>query len=175
MFILELNDHLFPTSKTTCHVPRLLLQVRGTITTSSSSCSPWCSWEPGCSTVLSCVSDSPRLTQFCSGSGETHPPCCVCYFRRLDSLRAALRGAGPVGRGLRPGQLLSLGAQHLPAGLLPHMLVQLDPATAALPGARLNLSLCLHSDDLLCLRQCLLCSRGDRCFCLCGSRLPFSD
>lgn len=32
-------------------------QVRGTITSSSSSCSPSCWWEAGFSTVVSCVSD----------------------------------------------------------------------------------------------------------------------
>lgn len=36
----------------------VVFQVRGTITTSSSSCSPSCWWEPGCSTVVSRVSDS---------------------------------------------------------------------------------------------------------------------
>lgn len=39
-----------------------------------------------------------------------------------------------MGRGLCAGQLLSLAAQCLLAGLLSHLLVRLDPAAAALPG-----------------------------------------
>lgn len=59
---------------------------------------------------------------------------CVCSSRLADSLWAALWGAGPVGRGLWPHQLFSLGALHLRAGLLPHLLVRLAPRTSALPG-----------------------------------------
>lgn len=66
-----------------------------------------------------------------SDAGNTH---CCCYFRLGDSLRAALPGAGPVGRSLRPGELLSLGAKRLPPGLLLHLLVRLSPGAAALPG-----------------------------------------
>lgn len=58
---------------------------------------------------------------------------CV-FFRLVDSLRAALWGSGPVGSGVWPGQLLSMAAQHLPAGLLSRLLVRLGPGDTALPG-----------------------------------------
>lgn len=55
-------------------------------------------------------------------------------FRLGQSLRAALRRPGPVGRRLRPGGLLAVAALHLLPGLLSHLLVGLHPAGAAVPG-----------------------------------------
>lgn len=123
----------------------VVFQVQGTITTSSSFCSPSCWWEPGCSTAVSCVSDLTCGVLTVSGTvlhlHWIHMPALCMFFRLVDSLRAALRGSGPVGRGLCPGQLLSLGARRLPAGLLSHLLVRNDLADAALPGDGL-LGLC---------------------------------
>lgn len=56
------------------------------------------------------------------------------YFRLGQSLRAALRRPGPVGRRLRPGGLLAVAALHLLPGLLSHLLVCLRPGGAAVPG-----------------------------------------
>lgn len=58
----------------------------------------------------------------------------ACYFRLGQTLRAALRRPGPVGRRRRPGGLLAVAALHLLPGLLSHLLVCLHPAGAAVPG-----------------------------------------
>lgn len=61
----------------------VVLQVRGTITTSSSFCSRSCWWEPGCSTAASCVSDMTYgvMTFWCSFTFTqgTHS-CALCLF-----------------------------------------------------------------------------------------------
>ncbi len=39
-----------------------------------------------------------------------------------------------MGRRLCSGELLTVAAQHLPAVLLSHLLVRLEPVAAAIPG-----------------------------------------
>lgn len=62
----------------------VVFQVRGTITTSSSFCSPSCWWEPGCSTAASCVSDRTCGVMTASDTAlhlhwEHTPALCVCF------------------------------------------------------------------------------------------------
>lgn len=93
-------------------------------------------------------------------------PALCMFFRLVDSLRAALRGSGPVGRGLCPGQLLSLGARRLPAGLLSHLLVRNDLADAALPGdGLLGLSTALKDPMISVLGLKLKMKRDLRIIC----------
>ncbi|CAF99977.1 unnamed protein product, partial [Tetraodon nigroviridis] len=79
--------------------------------------------------VRECAPAARRRRRCGSASSRFRLP-----FRLGHPLSAAVRRAGPVGRRLRPGGLLAVAALRLLPGLLPHLLVLLHPAGAALPG-----------------------------------------
>lgn len=78
---------------------------------------------------------------------KTNTDSMFCFSRLVHSLHVSLWGSGSVGGRHSPGHLLPLGAQHLRAVVLSHLLVQCGPAGAALPGdgARVDWLLCLKN------------------------------
>ncbi|KAF7644763.1 hypothetical protein LDENG_00216270, partial [Lucifuga dentata] len=80
-------------------------------------------------------SEEPSLLRALPGFAGDDGSLDVLWLHRVlvQSLCAAVRGTGPVGRRVCSDWLLSLAARHFLPGLLPHILVLHDPAAAALP------------------------------------------